>query len=75
MALMVRVLPANMDMIKHLKHPNTGVPRLTSLQTPVEWPLDQFTARRIAEGSIIEFKDEAQAESKTGSGSRAVKRK
>jgi hypothetical protein len=49
---MIKVLPSNQDMMKHLKHP-TGV-RFTSMNTPVEWPSDQFTMRRLLEGSIKE---------------------
>jgi hypothetical protein len=45
----VRVTPKNDELRKALKHPN-GVkfPATGS----VEWPLDQFTRRRIKDGSV-----------------------
>ena len=46
----VRVTPANDDLRRTLKHPKGSVkfPEKGS----VEWPLDQFTRRRIKEGSL-----------------------
>ena len=45
----VRVLPANEDFRQVLKHPS-GL-RFPE-QGSVEWPLDKFTRKRIAEGDI-----------------------
>jgi hypothetical protein len=45
----VRVVPRNEDMRLFLKHPNgVGFPESGS----VEWPLDGFTQRRIADGDV-----------------------
>ena len=45
----VRVLPANEDFRQVLKHPS-GL-RFPE-QGSVEWPLDKFTRKRLAEGDI-----------------------
>jgi hypothetical protein len=45
----VRVVPANDDLRRLLKHPN-GMPFRS--EGSVEWPLDKFTQRRLREGSI-----------------------
>jgi hypothetical protein len=45
----VRVLPTNEDMRRFIKHPS-GL-RFPE-QGSVEWPLDKFTRKRIAEGDI-----------------------
>ncbi len=46
----VRVIPANDDMRRVLKHPKGG--RGFPASGSVEWPLDQFTRRRIKDGSV-----------------------
>jgi hypothetical protein len=38
-------------MLKVLKHPGAQM-QFVDLNTPVEWPLDQFTTRRLAQGDI-----------------------
>jgi hypothetical protein len=45
----VRVLPANDDLRRILKHPRAMKFRSTG---SVEWPYDKFTQRRLREGSI-----------------------
>jgi len=50
----VRVNPKDDDMRRLLKHPSTGV-RFPA-HGSVEWPLDQFTRRRLKDGSVT--KDE-----------------
>jgi hypothetical protein len=45
----VRVLPANEDFRQVIKHPS-GI-RFPE-QGSVEWPLDKFTKKRIAEGDV-----------------------
>ena len=45
----VRVLPANDDLRRVLKHPRGMRFRSTG---SVEWPFDKFTQRRLREGSI-----------------------
>jgi hypothetical protein len=54
----VRVVPANEDLRRNLKHPAGQIkfPETGS----VEWPLDRFTRRRIAEGSVTEEKAQPQ---------------
>jgi hypothetical protein len=52
---MIKVLPANEDMLKHLKHP-TGI-KFTAMDMPVEWPDDQFTFRRIRDGDVKVVED------------------
>jgi hypothetical protein len=47
---MLKVLPVSEEMLKHLKHPS-GM-KFTTMDTPVEWPNDQFTMRRVIEGVI-----------------------
>lgn len=46
----VRVLPRNDEIRKYLKHPTTRVGFLA--EGAAEWPNDQFTRRRIADGDI-----------------------
>lgn len=45
----VRVLPRDDDMRRVLKHPNGMAFRP---EGSIEWPLDQYTKRRLADGSI-----------------------
>ncbi|HEY2678640.1 MAG TPA: hypothetical protein VGI65_16835 [Steroidobacteraceae bacterium] len=45
----VHVLPANEDIRRVLKHPRGMAFRSTG---PVDWPLDKYTQRRIADGSV-----------------------
>ena len=45
----VRVTPANDTLRRIMKHPNGMRFRSTG---SVEWPLDKFTKRRLADGSI-----------------------
>jgi len=54
---MILVLPANPDMLMYLRHPNKGVRRFVNMTTPVEWPLDQFTIRRLRDGDITKVGD------------------
>jgi hypothetical protein len=60
----VRVTAGNDDMRKVLKHPNgVGFPKDGG---SVEWPHDQFTRRRIKDGSVKveEHRDEKQRDDK-----------
>ena len=54
----VRVTPASDELRKVLMHPkgNVKFPEKGS----VEWPLDQFTRRRIKEGSVTREDDKAR---------------
>jgi hypothetical protein len=45
----VRVLPASEELRRVLRHPNGMAFRS---QGSVEWPLDKYTQRRLADGSI-----------------------
>lgn len=53
----ILVLPANTDMMKHLRHPDREVRRFVDMDTPVEWPNDQFTIRRLQGGDIMKTGD------------------
>jgi hypothetical protein len=47
----IKVYAANEDMRAVLRHPS-GIRFRETLDQPVEWPNDSFTARRIAEGAV-----------------------
>jgi hypothetical protein len=65
----VRVNPANDDLRRALKHPSGGI--AFPKEGSVEWPLDQFTRRRIKEGSVTaEPKREEKSKEGERSGSR-----
>jgi len=49
--IMVKVLPANEQMMKILKHGVTHV-GFTSMDQPVDWPEDTFTHRRVRDGDV-----------------------
>jgi len=49
---MLMVIPATEDMAKHLRHPDPGIRAFMDLKTPVAWPNDAFTMRRLADGDI-----------------------
>jgi hypothetical protein len=53
----VRVVPATDELRRVLKHPNGMAFRSSG---SVEWPLDKFTQRRIADGSV-KVEDKAEA--------------
>lgn len=59
----VRVTPANDDLRRVLKHPKGGL-AFPAGSGSVEWPLDQFTRRRIKDGSVI--REEPAAEKEAG---------
>ena len=48
----IKVFAASEDMRAVLRHPGSGVRFRDTLDQPVEWPNDSFTARRIKEGSV-----------------------
>jgi hypothetical protein len=49
----VLILPANEDMVRYLTHPDKGARKFVDMVTPIEWPLDQFTIRRLRDGDIV----------------------
>ena len=51
----VRVEPANDTLRRIMKHPNGMRFRATG---SVEWPLDKFTKRRLADGSITRSRED-----------------
>jgi len=59
-AATVRVLPKNDDYRRVLKHPN-GM-RFRDDGGSVEWPLDRFTRRRIADGSVTVEETDTETE-------------
>jgi hypothetical protein len=56
----VRVLPKNDAIRKHIYHPRTGA-RFPA-QGSVEWPLDQFTKRRIRDKDVTIEEGRADAQ-------------
>jgi hypothetical protein len=48
----IKVYAANDVMREVLRHPGSGTRFRDTLEQPVEWPNDSFTARRIADGSV-----------------------
>ena len=59
--MMILVLPKNEDMVKVLRHPNSDVRTFVDMQTAIEWPLDQFTIRRLSEGDITKVGEVSQS--------------
>jgi hypothetical protein len=49
----VKVWAANEAMREVLRHPSGLIRFRDKLDQPVEWPHDSFTARRIADGSVL----------------------
>jgi hypothetical protein len=45
----VRVVPANDDMRRILKHPTAGAFKSSGV---TEWPMDTYTHRRLEDGSV-----------------------
>jgi hypothetical protein len=60
----VRVVPRTDDIRKYLKHPTTRVGFLA--EGASEWPNDQFTRRRIADGDVSIEREEKVIEPKSG---------
>lgn len=50
--MMILVLPRDEEMVRCLYHPNKDVRKFVDMETQIEWPLDQFTIRRISNGDI-----------------------
>jgi hypothetical protein len=50
--MMILVLPKDESMVKVLRHPNKDVRTFVDVRTAIEWPLDQFTIRRLSDGDI-----------------------
>lgn len=48
----IRVWPASEAIRKLMKHP-AGIKFRETLDESVEWPLDTFTRRRIADGDVL----------------------
>jgi hypothetical protein len=68
----VRVLPTSDAIRKHIKHPISKVGFLA--EGSVEWPLDQFTRRRIADGDVtVEQREQQQLEQKKPAAEEAKK--
>jgi hypothetical protein len=51
----IRVEPGNDDMRAFLRHPTAGGFRSAG---SADWPLDQFTMRRLKDGSVVEAADQ-----------------
>lgn len=48
----MKIWPRDDTIRKTLKHPTGGGFR-EGMSTPAEWPRDQFTTRRIQDGSVV----------------------
>lgn len=46
----VKVWPASEDAVKYIRHPMTR--KFNDLNDGIDWPEDQFTFRRIADGDV-----------------------
>lgn len=57
----VKVLAANEDIRRLLKHPAGNIAFRNKIDQPVEWPHDQFTMRRLADGSVYREGETAPA--------------
>jgi hypothetical protein len=57
----IRVIPRDEELRQTMKHPRGGGFRS---QGSVEWPLDQFTKRRLREGSVSHEKATPEPEEK-----------
>jgi hypothetical protein len=53
----ILVVPKNEDMVRVLRHPDKSVSPFVDVDTPREWPSDQFTTRRIEQGDVIKIGD------------------
>ena len=53
----ILVVPSNEDMVSHLRHPDKTIGRFIDMVTPVEWPHDQFTTRRLEQGDVVKVGD------------------
>lgn len=49
----VLILPTSEKMVRHLRHPDKDARTFVDIKTPIEWPLDQFTIRRLRDGDIV----------------------
>jgi hypothetical protein len=49
----IRVWPASEDIRKYIKHPHRNIKFRATLNDSVEWPFDQFTKRRIKDGTVL----------------------
>jgi hypothetical protein len=53
------VIPTSENVLKFIKHPDGT--SLKSMTEPTQWPADQFTFRRIADGDVKEYVAEPEA--------------
>jgi hypothetical protein len=53
----ILVLPKNEEMMMHLRHPVKEVRAFVDMKTAIEWPFDQFTIRRLADGDVRKVGD------------------
>lgn len=61
-APMVHVMPAKPEYRKYLKHQPSGIGFLD--EGGIDWPLDQFTKRRVRDGAVTIVKKEVKEEVK-----------
>jgi hypothetical protein len=50
----IRVWPKNEDIRKYIVYPIGNIKFRATIYDSVEWPLDQFTKRRLAKGDILD---------------------
>jgi hypothetical protein len=49
----IRVWPRTDDIRKYIRHPLGDIKFRATLTDSVEWPFDQFTKRRIKDGTVL----------------------
>lgn len=61
----IRVWPASENIRRYIKHPLGNIAFRATMQDSVEWPFDQFTKRRIADGTVLDHPPDAIADAPT----------
>lgn len=50
----IRVWPSSEDVRKYIKHPLGNIAFRATIMDSVEWPFDQFTKRRLQDGTVLD---------------------
>jgi len=62
----IRVWPRTENIRKYIKHPLGNIAFRGSLEESVEWPFDQFTKRRLADGTVLDHAPISEPPSEPG---------